>query len=151
VPPPRGAGMSKFEGFITGPFAEWISRTLWSVSSSISKGQTPATRLTQDYKREAKGIPTKSPVDSRWNIITRRHFRSLPKLFGLNERDPIAQARRADTQRQQAAALKAWKASDKPEWLDENFYREKVQPRVAGIAIPVLMSALRISYKCPRW
>jgi CRISPR-associated endonuclease Cas1 len=40
-----------------GPFAEWMLRTLWSSNSSTSKIKAPATRLTQDRKREAKGIP----------------------------------------------------------------------------------------------
>jgi CRISPR-associated endonuclease Cas1 len=128
-----------------GPLAEWIAYTLWSGMSQPAQAKAPATRLTQNQRREAKGIPTNSPVDRRRDLVTKDHFRSLPKQFRLNERDPIAQARRADTQRQQAAALKAWKASDKPEWLDDKFYREKVQPRAAEITIPVLMSALRIS------
>lgn len=71
--------------------------------------------------------------------------KTLSTTKGSNAHDPIAQARRADAQRRQAAALKAWKPSDKPEWLNEKLYREKIQSRLAEITIPVLMSALGIS------
>lgn len=38
-----------------GPFAEWIAHTLWSTISQSSQTKSPATRLTQHRKREAKG------------------------------------------------------------------------------------------------
>jgi len=63
----------------------------------------------------------------------------------LNTHKPDAQARRADTQRRQAAALKAWNPTDKPEWLDEKAYRESIQPRLLSISVPTIMSALSVS------
>jgi hypothetical protein len=56
-----------------------------------------------------------------------------------------AQSLRAATQRRQAAALKAWNPSDKPDWLDEKTYREQIRPRIAGITVPAIMSALAVS------
>ena len=56
-----------------------------------------------------------------------------------------ARARHAETQRRHAAALKAWDPSDKPEWLDEKAYGEKIQPRLARITIPVISLALGVS------
>jgi CRISPR-associated endonuclease Cas1 len=138
-----------------GPLAEWIAHTLWTNASQPSRAKAPATRLTQNRKREAKGIPTTTPVVSVANPVTSyRGFASMVSRENsfevrnpvrLNAYDPIAQARRADSQRRQAAALKVWRPSDKPEWLDEKFYLKNIQPRVAGIKIPVLTSALRIS------
>jgi hypothetical protein len=58
---------------------------------------------------------------------------------------PEARARQAEKQRQHASELKAWKASDKPDWLTEEVYREKIQPRLAGITVPAIASALGIS------
>ena len=60
-------------------------------------------------------------------------------------RDLLAQALRAATQRRQAAALKAWNPSNKPEWLDEKTYREKVLPCLARITVPTIVSALAVS------
>ena len=124
------------------PFAEWIAHTLWSTTSQPSRTKSPATRLTQNRKREAKGIPTKAPsvaAPSWKNPLLE------PKLIRLNACDPVAQARRADTQRRQSAALKRWKPSDKPEWLDEKTYREKIQPRLTGVPVPTIASALAVS------
>ena len=56
-----------------------------------------------------------------------------------------AQALRAAMQRRQAAALKAWSPADKPEWLDEKTYREKIQPRLTSVTVPVILSALDAS------
>ena len=56
-----------------------------------------------------------------------------------------AKARQAETQRRQAAALKAWDPSGKPDWLDKKAYGEKIQPRLAGVTIPVMSSALGVS------
>jgi CRISPR-associated endonuclease Cas1 len=138
-----------------GPFAEWIAHTLWSTKTQPSSAKAPARRLTQNRKREAKGIPTTTPVVSVVNPLTsHRDFVSMVssenslgarKPVRLNAHDPIAQARRADTQRRQAAALRAWKPSDNPAWLDEKFYREQIQPRLAAVSVPTILSALDVS------
>ena len=135
-----------------GPFAEWIAQTLWSSTTRPVRAEFPATRLTQSRKREAKGILTStavaSPLTSFRDCVPTVSCENpfvAPKTVQLNGRDPVAQARRADTQRRQAAALKAWNATQKPKWLDENFYREKIQPRLTLITIQVLMSALGVS------
>jgi hypothetical protein len=41
---------------------------------------------------------------------------------------------RSATQERQAAALKAWNPADKPDWLDEKTYREKIRPQLASRA-----------------
>jgi CRISPR-associated protein Cas1 len=94
-----------------GPLAEWIAHTLWSVTSQPSRTKAPATRLTQDRKREAKGIPT-MPVRSQ---VSHKHLLALPKPIRLKGRDSIAQARRSETQERQAAARMAWTPAMNPE------------------------------------
>jgi CRISPR-associated endonuclease Cas1 len=138
-----------------GPLAEWIAHTLWSTKSQPARAKVPATRLTQNRKREAKGIPTTTPVVSVVNPLTsHRDFVSMVsrenslearKPVRLNAHDPIAQARRADTQRRQATALRAWKPSDKPAWLDEKCYREQIQPRLLLIQVTKIQSTLSVS------
>jgi CRISPR-associated endonuclease Cas1 len=98
-----------------GPLAEWIAHTLWSTTSHPSRTKAPATRLTQDRKREAKGIQTTTPVAlsgiplalSRncFPVVSSENHLAASKLVRLNGHDPIAQARRADTQRRQAAGF----------------------------------------------
>jgi len=125
-----------------GPLAEWIAHTLWSARSQPSQAKPPATRLTQNRKREAKGIPTSKPIIP---AAPRENHLAAPVPVRLNTHDPIAQAGRASAQRRQAAARKAWNPADKPDWLDERAYREKVQPNLSDVAVPKIMSALLIS------
>src|ERR1035437_8139525 len=45
------------------PFAEWVTRALWSSSARLARESAPPTRLTQRFKREAKGAqPMPSPI-----------------------------------------------------------------------------------------
>lgn len=64
-------------------------------------------------------------------------------------RDHLAQNRggglRGATQHRHAAAVKAWNPADKPEWLTEETYRERIQPRFASINDAAISSALDIS------
>lgn len=93
-------------------------------------------------------MPVTTPLAvSRDCVVARSSENSLraAKVARLNRFDPIAQARRADTQRQQNTARKAWKPSEKPEWLDERFYREQIQPRLAAIIVPTIVTTLSVS------
>lgn len=138
-----------------GPLAEWIAYTLWASMSRPSRSKAPATRLTQNRKREAKGIPASTPITPLANAAaqSRNCAPTVPRESSwevatptrLNRFDPVAQARRADTQRRQAAALKAWNPTQKPNWLDEKFYRQQIQPRLLTIQVPEIQSALAIS------
>jgi len=58
---------------------------------------------------------------------------------------PEARARQAEKKRRHDAEVKAWNPTDKPGWLTEEFYREKIQPRLSGITIPAISSALGLS------
>lgn len=134
-----------------GPLAEWMLRALWSGSSSTSKIGAPATRLTQGRKREAKGIPTQLWTESaiaERSLVTKTLTNAIPiipKQFRLDRFDRVAQSRRAESQRRQVAAQRAWNPTEKPDWLDEKTYIDKVQPRLPFIALPKIMSALSIS------
>ncbi len=56
-----------------------------------------------------------------------------------------ARARQAEKQRRHAAAKRAWRPSDQPAWLDEQSYVQKIQPRLTGITVPFIASALGLS------
>jgi len=59
---------------------------------------------------------------------------------------PDARAKQAEKQRRHAAAVKAWNPSDQPDWLNEETYLAKIQPRLASITVPAIASALGISH-----
>jgi len=125
-----------------GPFAEWIAHTLWSTTSGPSRTKAPATRLTQNRKREAKGISPNTPIVA---MVPPDNPLLAPKLVRLNAHDPVARARRVDTQRRQTAARRAWNPTDKPKWLDDKFYSEMIKPRLSMITAPRIQSALAVS------
>src|SRR2546426_7092036 len=151
------------------PVAEWVSRTLWSTIRKASQQRRPATRLTQTRRRKAKGssfnpqinrLP-KPPRICRicGGRITRGHtycascgvsvsrvgLIEAAKLGRIATHSSEAEALRAKTQRRHAAALKAWDPSSKPDWLTQEAYREKIQPRLVALTVPATSSALGIS------
>jgi CRISPR-associated protein Cas1 len=151
------------------PFAEWVSSTLWSSTRKPIHPFRPATRLTQSRRREVKGssfIPHDKPRTRPSSIcrlcgagikpgdhyckacavtVSRENLIEAAKAGRVATVSAKAQALRSATQCRQAAAMKAWNPSDKPEWLDEKTYREKIQLRLAVITVPTIMSALAVS------
>jgi len=151
------------------PLAEWVVRTLWSAIPKPGRRLSPATRLTQRHRRQAKGIPPASIIErpprpptvcrdcgapirpgrsfcaSCGVVFARSGLIEAAKLGRVAGHSPEARARQAEKQRQHAAELKAWNQSDKPAWLTKEVYREKIQPRLACITVPAIASALGIS------
>jgi CRISPR-associated endonuclease Cas1 len=149
------------------PFAEGIAKALYLKRTTTDRG--PAPRLTQDRKREAKGIvasvhaPGVRQTESTCRLcgvaikhklkycrkctptVVKENILKAASLGRQNTHKPEAQARRSETQRRQNTALKAWNPQDKPDWLDEKFYREKVQPELSGVIVPKIMSVLSVS------
>jgi CRISPR-associated endonuclease Cas1 len=149
------------------PFAEGIAKALHSQRSRDERG--PATRLTQNHKRDAKGMLTGIDVPNppcsesmcrlcgteikrhqRYcrdcaPIIVKENILKAAAVGRQNTHTSQAQARRSETQRRQNAALKAWNPNDLPDWLDRKVYEEKLRPRLTGVTAPKMMSALSIS------
>ena len=123
------------------------------VVNHIATGQNKgsSTRLTQNRKREAKGIPTNTQVANP--ITSVRDCVPMvsgdipfvaPKMVRLYAHDPVAQARRAETQRRQAAARKAGiQQSNRTGWMKAD--TERVQPLLSRVMVPQIMSALSVS------
>jgi CRISPR-associated endonuclease Cas1 len=156
-------------GRAVAPVAEWVSRKLWSRLRKSRREIAPATRLTQSQRREAKG----GSIDSGFEVapsapricrvcgkdltrgrsycakcaaqVAKGNLIKIAKLGRVATHAPEAEARRAETMRRQQNANLAWNASDKPDWLTEEFYREKIQSRLDGITVSTMASALCIS------
>jgi len=86
----------------------------------------------------ARDGPPKADISSdstycrAWAVnVSRNNLVEAAKVGRVATVSAKAQALRSATQRRQAAALKAWNPADKPDWLDEKTYREKIQPRLA--------------------
>jgi CRISPR-associated endonuclease Cas1 len=153
------------------PFAEWVTRALWSSSAKLIREPAPPTRLTQRIKREVKGAPIlppsiKSPrrdnlcrgcgktiQDGRTNCTScavgdaTKNMLDAARIGRATANSPEAQLKRANTQRENALAQHAWKPSDQPAWLTNAFYSEQVQPLLAAISASAIARQISVS----RW
>jgi len=156
-------------GRAVAPIAEWVSRTLWSTLRKPARQIYPATRLTQSRRRQPRRTSVDMQAEHAPNplricrtcgaAVTRRHIYCRSCAVGVSKEGLIeaaklgrvathsraAEARRAKSQRRHAAALRVWNPSDLPEWLSEETYRRKIQPRLAEITVPTISAALGIS------
>jgi hypothetical protein len=156
-------------GRAVAPLAEWVSRTLWSTIPRPNRQRFPATRLTQARKRQAKGGSANLPAErpprplricrtcgaplnrgqthcaSCAILVSRERFVGVARKGRVASHTYAAEARRAETQRRHTAEHKAWQPSQQPAWLDEKTFREKIQPRLAGIPVSTISTALGIS------
>jgi CRISPR-associated endonuclease Cas1 len=154
-------------GRAVAPIAEWVARELWSTTVKKSTRLGPATRLTQAHKREAKGVsanvPTPAPpkpphichgcgapiiygksfCSSCGLIVARDELIESAKRGRIAAQTPEAQASRAETQRRNALAQLAWENSEQRK-ISEGTYRNEIQPRLAGLTIPTIMSGLNV-------
>ena len=152
------------------PIAESLARILWSTKRIHSRTpQAPATRLTQDRRREARGLPARSRPGSAprpdgccrdcgseisrgsthcARCAVQHNVDSLVKLARKGRvaaQSEQAQQRRTATQVGHAASIAAWRRSELPTWLDEPFYRREIQPRLGRVKLSVLSTALGVS------
>jgi CRISPR-associated endonuclease Cas1 len=149
------------------PFAEGIATALYSQRCKSDRG--PATRLTQNRKREAKGIlvglnaPKLSQHETTCRLcgaaikpkqkycrnctpkVVKENILKAASIGRQNTHSLNAQALRSKTQRRQNAALKSWNPHEKPDWLDKTFYKTKIVSRLAGVSISEIMKALSVS------
>ncbi len=157
--------------YAVAPFAEWVTRALWSTSARLAREPAPPTRLTQRTKREVKGAPPLPPsirAPRRENLCrgcgktiqdgctncascavgdATRNMLDAGRIGRQTANGPEAQMKRAVTQRKNALAQHAWKPSDQPAWLTETFYSEKIQPLLSAISASAIARQISVS----RW
>lgn len=145
------------------PIAEWVSRVLWSTFKQRRR-TLPPTHLTQDRRRDAKGrphirlfVPPRPPHLCRTcgKRVTAGYDRCgsckvvicTKELVKASQKGRLAAhtSQRGESRRRHAAALRAWRPSDKPAWLNEETYRRRVQPRLAEVTVPTIRAVLRVS------
>jgi len=156
-------------GRAVAPIAEWVSRTLWSSRSRLSRQPTPPTRLTENHRRQARGRSSGLPAERTPKLpvvcrvcgaliktgqrycaacapaISKAELVKAARRGRVAAHSDEAEAQRGKTQRRQHAARRAWKSSDFPGWLNEEIYREKIQPKLAGVTVSTIARALGVS------
>jgi CRISPR-associated protein Cas1 len=150
------------------PVVERVAEMLWSTVRKAERRIDRATPLTQRHRREAKGAsepsmkhPERPPHACRRCGATIRpgqmhckrcdagsrdeRMRRVAAAGRLTANSPKANAQRSQTRCRQAAAARAWNASEQPAWLTEQVYREEIQPRLANVSASRLAAALSVS------
>jgi hypothetical protein len=150
------------------PVAEWVSRVLWTTFKHSRRWMSAPTHLTQSKRREAKGLPhlhVATPpgpprlcrtcgasvtagyqrcASCKVEVCTKELVKAA-RVGRLLSHSPQATAKRIEGRRKHAAAIRAWKSSDQPEWLNEDTFRREIQPRLASVTVPAIRTALGIS------
>ncbi|MBB5338399.1 hypothetical protein HDF13_000732 [Edaphobacter lichenicola] len=152
---------------LVAPLAEW---TVKAIASTTKVGiTTPATRLTQNHKREIRGGSSfgvsKSSVtlqnvcrDCGTPIInanekcrvcsTKESKQRLTKIATQGRvisRSSNAQAKRSETQIANQMNIREWSASNQPSWLTAEFYVEKIKPQISSLSCSSITSQLAVS------
>lgn len=151
------------------PYAERAARIFWASSKSSSHYLSPATRLTQSYRRMAKGKEAVPPTEQvprsptlcklcGTSIRGRQRFCSACAPTNSKEalieaarkgriaaQTPKALARLAEKQRIHRLAERAWNPEDKPDWLDDKVYVQQIHPRLADVTISTIALTLGVS------
>ena len=150
------------------PIAERVARQLWTTVRTSQRVGGPATRLTEQHRRDAKGRPPQllqspqspprlchvcgTPIPSGdtycascWAKCGSERMLPVAARGRLLAQTPEAQRRRAAARRRNIAAERAWKPSDQPAWLTERVYCEEIRPRLARVSASRLAAALGVS------
>jgi hypothetical protein len=153
---------------LVAPLAEWAVKEI-AATTRTSHKPTPATRLTQNRKREVRGgnavLTSKSSVrlqnvcsgcgspirneNERCRLcadeVSTERLTQVASEGRVVSHTATAEAKRSKTRLANHAALQEWTASDQPSWLTEKFYAEKVQPLVASLSNSAIARHLGVS------
>jgi hypothetical protein len=69
----------------------------------------------------------------------------IARLGRVATHSPKAEEMRAAARHRHVAAMKAWRSSDQPSWLTEEFYVTKVKPVLRDFTVSSIASRLGIS------
>ena len=68
------------------------------------------------------------------------------KLGRIATHSPTAEARRSATHMKHVEALKEWNPAELPKWLDEDFYRRQILPRLSALTVKSIRTAIDVSH-----
>jgi hypothetical protein len=151
---------------LVAPWAEYVARALWTTTS---QSKVPATRLTQQHKREAKGgsqLPPPVPTSRHENLCrgcgksiraqrthcgqcaidgAKQRLIDAARIGRQASRSPAARAKQKASRRRHAEACSAWDPASQPTWLTSEVYTQKIQPVLAKLSTSVIGSRIGVS------
>lgn len=154
------------------PKAEWIALKLHeSINPTRSHfTRRPATRLTQQWRREVKGsvvpvvempkpahvcrdcgAPLRRQDRDRCARCAKRETQKNFKIGRKEAQNPNALAKRTSTMQVHKAAIDNWNPADLPAWLNRDAYSHRIVPALAHVPLSLIRSTLGISEPYARW
>jgi hypothetical protein len=151
------------------PVAEWVARKLWHTIRKPKSETSLPTRLTENNRRLVKGdsldgpdanIPKMPNVCATCGeeisngdrycascaaVASKQVLVKAAQLGRIASHTAQAEAKRGAAQQRQHLARRSWKATELPDWLDEEAYRTKIQPALIGLGVSTIASRLGIS------
>jgi CRISPR-associated endonuclease Cas1 len=152
---------------LVAPLAEWTVKEI--ASTTKTRRAIPATRLTQNRKRETRGGDPFAPAKISVNLQNVCSDCGSPIINGNEKCRPCsveesaqrltkiategriishlsnAQAKRSKTQIANQTNIREWSPSDQPSWLTAEFYAEKIRPQISSLSTSSLTRYLAVS------
>ncbi len=139
--------------------ASWWPGRYYSVSTT-ELDQAQSSEGWQSHRKRSGNPHTTAPLSALRGPVTagsiycgkcvpainRESMLEKSKLGRIATHRPIAEARRAATHAKQVEALRRWNPSELPKWLDEDFYRMEILPRLSGFTIKKIRTAIDVSH-----
>jgi len=156
-------------GRVVAPFAEWTAQALWdSIRKPATEVQKLPTRLTQQRRSEGRGnifevrtgrVPRRARicevcgsegVKNRYCAlctveVSRENMAQVALIGHGKQKTQREKARISRTLSNHAAANSWWSPSNLPEWLNEEFYLQQIQPRLRTIKVREIAQAMQVS------
>jgi len=151
------------------PYAEWVSRILWTTMRTGSREIPPPTRLTNRRKYEARGrkftnfpkqVPTpqticrncgkeissgRSYCMSCNRILSKENMIDIARSGRVAAQSSEAQAKRSQNRRLNAELQKSWNPTLQPAWLTQNTYQYRIQPALKSVSCSLIVRTLNVS------
>jgi hypothetical protein len=151
------------------PVAEWVAQALWHSSRSLAKNKgVVSTRLTQRRRSEGRGndfAATTIHVPHRPKIcevcgaegiqnrycgscaveVARENMAQVALIDHSKPKTSRVKARISKTLSNHAVAISWWSPSSLPAWLNEEFYVQKIQPRLRTLKVREIAQAMQVS------
>jgi CRISPR-associated endonuclease Cas1 len=150
------------------PVAEWVAQALWSSSRSANKKTFVPTTLTGRRRREGRGTKytaQANPSPRQVKIcevcgaegvrnrycqscaieISRQNMAQVALIGHARPKSQRVRARISKRISDHAVANTWWDPSSLPEWLNEECYVQKIQPRLRTIKVGDIAEAIHVS------
>lgn len=152
---------------LVAPLAEWAVQEI--ASTTKTRKSKPATGLTQNHKRALTG-GTFTPdaqksvkprnlctvcgneIQSKYEQCrdcatqtTVRRLTTIAPMGRIASHAATAEAKRSKKRQTNHAPLQQWSPSDRPSWLTEAYYLEKIQPTLVPVSTSVIVRQLNVS------